>query len=175
MTLLELTVAVVVSGVVLLSGAMMLTGLVGRTDQISAASAAATRRGNANLLLSLLVANAQEPTEGRQAVRGDGGQLVLTTWCEAPEGFLARCSVRLFVDQTSDGRALVAEAVSHHRGRSLTSRYVLAAGARRYSMTYLSDAANGGHWAISWHAAIPPEAIGVVTDADTALFPMKGR
>jgi prepilin-type N-terminal cleavage/methylation domain-containing protein len=164
-TLVEVMVALVVTGVVLLGARTMLGQIADDADRITAAAAEADRDANAEALLRTIVDRLEIAGRPDEEVRFEGEPqgARFRSWCEVPDGWLERCEVSLgFIDL--DGEKVLALRLS--TGELVPLRRGFGAG----ELAYLRDAAAGGAWVRSWGASITaPIALGVVIDGDTTI------
>jgi prepilin-type N-terminal cleavage/methylation domain-containing protein len=164
-TLVEVMVALVVMGVVLVGARAMLGQIADDADRITAASAEADRAANADGLLRTIAGRLEVVPVPGQEIRFEGEPqgARFHSWCEVPDGWLERCEVSLgFIEL--EGEKVLALRLS-------TGELVpLRRGFQSGEMTYLRDAATGGAWIRSWGASITaPLAFGIVVDGDTTI------
>lgn len=165
-TLVEVMVAVVVIGVVLVGARIMLGQLADDADRITGAAAEADREANADALLRAVAGRLEvSPAPARQLpFEGQPDGVRFHSWCQVPDGWLERCQASLGFVRLDDGAAVVL--------RLSTGEMVpLRRGVGRGEILYLRDAALGGAWVKSWGASITaPAALGVVADGDTSII-----
>jgi prepilin-type N-terminal cleavage/methylation domain-containing protein len=165
-TLVEVMVALVVMGVVVVGARAMLGQIADDADRITAAAAEADRASNADLLLRTIAGRLEvAPVAGEEQTRfeGESQGARFHSWCEVPDGWLERCEASLgFIEL--EGENVLALRLS-------TGELVpLRRGFRTGEMTYLRDAADGGAWVRRWGASITaPLAFGIVVDGDTTI------
>lgn len=165
-TLVEVMVAVVVMGVVLVGARAMLGQVADDAERIAAAAKEADREANAEALLRTIAGRLEvSAVPGSEAgFEGQPHGARFRSWCEVPDGWLERCDVSLgFIEL--EGRPALAMRLS-------TGEMVpLRRGFARGEMLYLRDAGNGGAWIRVWGASItPPVALGLVVDGDTSII-----
>lgn len=161
--LIELVVAIAITGLVLLGARSMLEQLADGADDIHAAATSADRTANADRVLRGLLGSVVAASEVSGAVAGDHEEVRLATWCEVPAGWQERCQVALSFEFVDSGRALVA--------MSSRDRLVLRAGFEAGSLLYLIDPRGGGTWLPAWRSRLTtPLALGVVLDGDTLIL-----
>jgi prepilin-type N-terminal cleavage/methylation domain-containing protein len=107
-TLLEVLVALAVSGVVVLGARMMLVQLADENDRLLGAATAADRRANAERLLRALVGQLEVGTSKGTEFEGEERITRFTSWCRVPAGWLERCRAAIAVDSLGSSPALVA-------------------------------------------------------------------
>lgn len=164
-TLVEVMVALVVMGVVLVGARTMLGQIADDADRITAASAETDREANADALLRTIAGRLEISPEPGQEVRfeGEPNGMRFHTWCDVPDGWLERCEASLGFIRLDDENVL---ALRLSTGEMVPLRRGFGAG----ELIYLRDAATGGQWAQSWGASITaPIAFAVVVDGDTTL------
>ncbi|HEX6041738.1 prepilin-type N-terminal cleavage/methylation domain-containing protein [Longimicrobium sp.] len=165
-TLVEVMVALVVMGVVLVGARTMLGQIAGDADRITAASAEADREANADLLLRTAAGRLEVVPVPGQEIRFEGEPrgARFHTWCEVPDGWLERCEASLGFIELEGENAL---ALRLSTGEMVALRRGFQSG----EMTYLRDAASGGSWVRRWGASITaPIAFGIVIDGDTSII-----
>lgn len=150
LTLIELLVAVAVTGIVLLCARALVDGLtatqlaVERTRRTVDASQVAER------LLRGVVLNFQSANAESEMFAGTADSARFASWCPSAQGWLDRCLVRLRVD-----RGLVLQFTNFDER--------LPADRRAVALLFLQDATRGGTWTSEWSASrTAPMAIGVV-------------
>ena len=165
-TLVEVMVAVVVIGIVLVGARAMLGQVADDADRITSAAEEADREANADALLRAVAGRLEVSAVPEQEVRFEGEPqgARFQSWCEVPDGWLERCQVSLGIIDLEGGKAL---ALRLSTGELVPLRRGFAAG----EILYLRDAASGGRWVTSWGASItPPIAFGIVVDGDTSII-----
>lgn len=164
-TLVELMVAITLSGIVLLGARALWESLAGSTDRLRARASADAGVANGERLLRSLVGRLEVGTDGAQEFAGDEREARFTTWCDMPAGWQERCNAMLGIEPDSNGQSL--RLVAHlSTGEVITLQRGFARGALRY----LNDPIGGGVWFRIWgHGITAPLAIGVITDGDTAI------
>jgi prepilin-type N-terminal cleavage/methylation domain-containing protein len=165
-TLVEVMVALVVMGVVLVGARTMLGQIADDADRIGAAAREADRDANAEALLRAVVGRlAVSPVPGSEIrFEGQPQGARFHSWCEVPDGWLEACEVSLGFLQLDDAPAL---ALRLSTGETVPLRRGFQSG----EILYLREAGNGGGWVKSWGGTIiAPLALGIVTDGDTAII-----
>jgi prepilin-type N-terminal cleavage/methylation domain-containing protein len=163
-TLIELVVAITLSGIVLLGARAVWESLARAVDRLRTQAAADTRRANGERLLRSLVGRLEVGTDGAEQFAGDEHATRFTTWCDMPAGWQERCNAVIGIEpDSSTGLRLVA--------RLSTGEVVaLQRGFGTGKLRYLNDPIGGGVWFRIWgHGITAPLAIGVITDGDTAI------
>ncbi len=167
-TLLELLVALALSGLILLGARLMLEGVADDAGRIAAAARAADREANAERALRQLFARLDLGGSPDAGFGGDERTMRFSTWCSVPAGWLERCRVTLGVETAEGGPSggslqLVAR---FSNGEVLVLRPAL----RAATLRYLNDAAGGYSWFRGWGDGITaPAAVGIIADGDTLI------
>lgn len=162
-TVLELIVALAVSGVVLVGARSIWEALTRSADGMRAMVVDADRSANGDRLLRTLFARLEIGTDSAREFAGDERMVQFTTWCDVPAGWQERCDASVAVDTADGGAALVARL-------STGERVVLRRGFHTAALRYLNDPAGGGEWFHVWgHGITAPYAVGVVADSDTMI------
>ena len=162
-TLLEVMVALAISGLLLLGARALLVQVGAAAGQIAGSAAEVDREANAERLLRSLVGRVEQPRPESEFVGTPQG-VRFATWCDVPAGWLERCSVSLGILQAGEGRVLALQAEG---GEVVALRRGFAAG----HLLYLHDAGSGGMWRREWSSSVSaPVAIGVVMDGDTTIL-----
>lgn len=162
-TVLELIVALAVSGIVLVGARLVWETLIASADRLRVAAADADRTANGTRLLRALFARLEVGTSDAREFSGDEGTVRFTTWCDVPAGWLERCQAEVSVDTAGGGVELVARL-------STGEVVVLRRGVRYMALRYLDDPAGGGVWFRAWGQGITaPFAVGVLADGDTTI------
>ena len=162
-TLVEVMVALVVSGMVLLGVRALFENLSAAQRRIVTREVRANAAANGMRLLRALVGRLDVGNPQSVPFTGTPDSSRFSSWCEVPGGWLERCTVMLAFDTSGSLHTLVARFDG-------ASRLVLVRGFRTGTIRYLSDPAGGGHWLSEWGTGITaPLAIGVILDRDTLI------
>jgi prepilin-type N-terminal cleavage/methylation domain-containing protein len=162
-TLVEVVVAISVSGLVLLGAHALLVGVADATDRLTAVTREAERSANGERLLRTLFARVEVGTSPVQRFAGDPRKARFTSWCDSPRGWQERCEVAVVFDSLGGRPAFV---VVLSTGEVLPLRTHFGSGELRY----LADPAAGGSWVRQWGpGAEAPVAVGVIVDHDTMI------
>lgn len=171
-TLIEVLVALAVSGLVLLAARGLLDALADGADRVTAHASVADRNANGERLVRGLLARAEAGTLPARPFAGDARAVRFSSWCDVPSGWLERCHAALVIDRdvvargASENDALLV-AVVLSTGEIVPLRH----GVGVAELLYLSDARDGGHWLRGWGASVTaPLAVGVVMDGDTLVL-----
>lgn len=166
LTLIEVLVALVVTGAVVLTGR-------GIADQLAQSSRMTTTAIDARLTeiskaheLRRMFRLAAAPLDSTSAFNGGLDRVVFTTRCTVPRGWDEPCRCLVYVERTRQPVALQRNC----SGSSTTD--TLAEDATGITLHYLIDATRGGQWLKDWgRSSNLPTAIGVVrfTHADTLI------
>jgi prepilin-type N-terminal cleavage/methylation domain-containing protein len=162
-TLLEVVIALTLSGLVLLTARQMVGQLADAADLVVTAASEADREANRERLLRALVGRIEPPTDTNLFV-GHVQIARFVTWCDAPAGWQERCEVSLgFVDQR--GKQVLAALLPSGE------LALLAEPVMRGKLLYLTTPNASGQWLSVWGRSITlPLAIGVVLDRDTLIL-----
>ena len=163
-TLIEVMVAIALSGIILLGARAMLVQLADDSDRIVSTAADADREANGDRLLRALVGRMEAGSDSIPALVGAERAARFHSWCDVPAGWQERCEITLaIVELGAEGeeQALVARFPD---GEVIPLRQ----GFRSGTLRYLHAAGEGGAWLRSWESTITtPLAIGVVVDGET--------
>jgi prepilin-type N-terminal cleavage/methylation domain-containing protein len=163
-TLIELIVAITLSGIVLLGARALWESLAWSVDRLRVEVAADARAANGERLLRSLVGRLEVGTDQSHEFAGDPQHVTFTTWCDVPSGWLERCEAALAIQPDSGGAEQLVVRLS--TGEVIVVERGFSVGVLRY----LNDPGGGGVWFRSWgHGITAPLAIGVITDRDTAI------
>ena len=163
-TLVEVMVALLVSGVIVLGARMILEQLGDEATRIVGYAARTDRNANAERQLRALARRLEIATTASTEFGGDEQSAHFSSWCDVPGGWQERCAVTLEVDVEGDKHMLVARLST---GEKLIIRDEL----ERCELRYLKDASTGGTWFRSWGTGISaPIGIGVIVDRDTLIL-----
>ena len=162
-TLVEVLVALALSGLVLLSAHALLTGIGDRAHALALGADTLTARATGARTLRLLVGQLEVGTPASGPFAGAPGEVSFTSWCDMPAGWQERCAVTLDFEASDGAPALVARV---NQG----TPEVLVRGFRAGTFRYLASAADGGRWFERWGTAITaPVALGVVLVQGTRI------
>lgn len=165
-TLVEVMIALMVIGVVLLGARAILGQLADDADRIAAAAVAADRDANGEALLRTIVGRLDvgPGADGATPFRGELRGARFHSWCEVPAGWLERCAASLGFITLDDGPVLAL--------RLSTGEMVqLRRGFQNGEIAYLRKADAGGEWVGRWGASITaPVALCIVIDGDTTIL-----
>lgn len=163
-TLLEVVVALAISGLVLLGARVMLQQVADGAERIASTTATADREANAERTLRELVLRLEvSPAAGRKVV-GDARGASFSTWCDVPAGWQERCEVTVGLVHAGEANVLALS------GPGLGVQPVRR-GFRNGTLLYLADASGGGSWTRSWTSTLTaPLAIAAAMDGDTLIL-----
>jgi prepilin-type N-terminal cleavage/methylation domain-containing protein len=168
-TLIEVVVALAVSGMAVAAAAALLDSLGTRAKAIERAAADVDSNANAERLLRQLVANITGSRDSNPSFEGDAEAAHFRSWCETPQGWLDNCSAQLRFERHRDGTTLRLLLVGADSDAIDLDR-VFENGRLRY----LVNAESQGTWTDRWTRPGLPEAVAVILDADTLLLPVRG-
>lgn len=167
-TLIELVVAIAITGVVVALGHRLVTGVVDAVATLDQRRDAVDRAANARRLLTTLVGSIDLRPGGEDAFRGEPARLACPTWLDDAHGWPAR-------------RALVLEVVDETLVATLDGVAVpLQSGVRALGIDYLLAWGGDERWVRSWMSeASVPQALRLrlayAETADTLLLLIGGR
>ena len=167
-TLIEVLVALIVSGMVVAAAAGFLSSLGDRAEAIDRAARQVDRQANADRLLQQVVANIDAGADSTPGLVGNEAAASVQTWCETTRGWLDRCTAQLRFERHDDGLVLRLQ-LRGADSAAIDIRRGLTTGRLRYLM----NAEASGTWTDSWAKLGPPEAVAVILDADTLLLPIR--
>jgi prepilin-type N-terminal cleavage/methylation domain-containing protein len=163
-TLIELVVAITLSGIVLLGARALWESLAGSVDRLRTQAAADARAANGERLLRSLVGRLEVGADRSREFSGDDRETRFTTWCDMPAGWQERCEVVIGMEPDSMSGLRVVARLS--TGEVITLQRGFTTGLLRY----LNDPVGRGVWFRTWSRGLTaPLAIGVITDGDTAI------
>ena len=161
-TLLELSVALMLGGMVLLGARALLDSLAAADEQLTRAVSRDDGVVNGERMVQAVVLNASTGNDSTARFTGDRTGAEFESWCTVPAGWQERCRVRLEL-RGGDGTLVFSmadrkEAVVWRRGAPAELRY-------------LDAMAPGRSWVPRWPSSITlPAAVGVVAAGDTLVL-----
>jgi prepilin-type N-terminal cleavage/methylation domain-containing protein len=165
-TLLELIIALAISGLAILGCVMLLDQLNDSHERMSRERAADATASNGDRLLRRLLVDAHTTTDTAERFRGDGHNASYLTLCDTPAGWPEACRVTLSLDSLRDSSAIVAE---NSRDERFEVRRIPGAATFRY----LDLSARDSSWVREWATSIAlPGAIAIVVGVDTTVLPL---
>lgn len=166
-TLLELLVALALSGFAMLAGVALLDQIQNGNARIVANGARDGRIANGDRLLRRLLIDARATTDTADRFRGDERNASFLTLCDEPSGWAEPCRTLLSITAVSDTTEIVAQ---DDRGEMHPVRRVPGAAVFRYlDATAAPESAWVGQWV---HGIALPAAIAIMTPLDTTVLPM---
>ena len=167
LTLLEMLVALSISGLAILGGVMLLDQVDDSDARIVEDSMRDATVANGDRLLRRLLVDAHSTTDTVDRFRGDERNASYLTRCDTPSGWSEPCRARLSVDSIGDSSAVVVET---DRGERFEVRRVAGIGTLRY-LDHSSDSDSA--WVRRWTTSIAlPAAIALVAWPDTTIWPL---
>jgi prepilin-type N-terminal cleavage/methylation domain-containing protein len=169
-TLLELMLALMLTGGAMLSAMLLLDQLGDGAERIVRDGAAMSRRANGARLMNRLFADARPSDDSTKRFTGDDHTVTLWTLCDVPGGWREPCRAILAIDDRGDSSAIVARL---DIGGAFTVRE--QSGQRRlryYDPTRSADSVWLGHWSSN---VTLPLAIAIVGSGDTTVIPVSAR
>lgn len=157
-TLLEIMVALVISGLVVAALAAMQVVAADVATRVPHDVRTTTANRNAMQFARELFVQADPGPSGELSFTGTADSVAFTSWCPVGGGWVERCPVTLAIRPGAEGGAVELGWM----GGSLT----LARWESAVRLEYLRDARGGGTWVQQWGTAIsPPQAVRVITDS----------
>ncbi|HEX2781020.1 MAG TPA: prepilin-type N-terminal cleavage/methylation domain-containing protein [Gemmatimonadaceae bacterium] len=168
-TLLEVVVALLVSGVVVLGARLLLERIGDGAQRIVATASASDERANGIRLLRDLTLRLDPGTTDATPFSGDSAVTRFGTWCEVPRGWIERCVVLIAVRR---GEARDTISVATSTGLA----FAAFDGPAPLELRYLRSARDGGEWFRTWGSGVTaPLAIGIVSPRDTTILRIGDR
>jgi len=162
-TLIEVMVALVVSGIVLLGARAMLEVSADEAHHIVLAATDADREANAERVLRAVAGRLEVGIGAGSNFAGQPAMATFTSWCDVPRGWQERCRVLLSIERDGAANSLV---LSTSAGDTICIR----SGIRHGTIAYLSSPEAGGSWISVWGTGITaPVALGLFLDRDTVI------
>ena len=162
-TLIEVVIALALSGIVLLGARTLLSEMADNERRIAESAAVAEADANGERLLRTLLGRLDMGESEQLRFGGTPTNARFTSWCDVPSGWLERCEVELAIEARGNGGSLVARFGDG-------SVIPLVRGFRHGALRYLNTPANGGEWFQSWGTGVTaPLAISVILDRDTLI------
>lgn len=185
MTLLEVTIATVITATLLLAANGLIMAVAGEQSRIDALSSEQAEATNSYHILRQLLSQVETRTgpvsSGREEgvhesplLRGSAYDLAFSSWCERPVGWMEPCDVliriRLERGSSPDDRPAWTLAVIENASGEL----VLTRSQKRLQFLYLTTAVNGGIWSSHWNGETQlPMAVGLDRVTDTLIVPVR--
>ncbi len=183
-TLIEVVVAVTLSGIVLLGARQLIVQMADSASVVTANAVQLDAEANAERLLRSFVARLEVGTPEAHDFSGTERETRFTSWCDVAAGWQERRDVRIAIDSVmSDSVGVLALTV---RTQSMTQSRddfsimpsdlrIIRKGFARGSLRYLNSPGSGGTWFVGWGRGITaPLALGVILDygsrADTLIL-----
>lgn len=168
-TLLEVVVALAITGMVVLGANAVLARLGDDAHHLAATAADDDREANADRLLRDLLGRAEPPMGRGGRFTGEPRAVRFGTRCDVPAGWQERCTAELGVVEVN-GVPTVGLTLS--TGEAM----VLRRGFGRAALRYLYDPGNGGVWVNRWTSTVSlPWAVGLEVDGELTILPIGER
>lgn len=169
LTLLEMLVALSISGLAILGGVMLLDQVDDSDARIVEESMRDATVANGDRLLRRLLVDAHSTTDTVDRFRGDERNASYLTRCDTPSGWSEPCRARLSIDSIGDSSAVVIET---DRGERFEVRRVAGIGGG--TLRYLGHSSDpDSAWVRRWTTSIElPAAIALVVWPDTTIWPL---
>ncbi len=168
LTLVEVLVATVLTGVAVLGALGMLNQAEAVTGQLQRSAIAAQRSQAAIARLRSLVSQLSVSRDTSATLIGSGTSVQFASRCRVPRGWVEPCAIEVSVEDSSG--------LSHlHISENTSSHWDVLEGSMLLQLLYLEDAVGNGRWRGAWretHAV--PLALGVIRAkenvTDTVIF-----
>lgn len=168
-TLIEVSLALAISGLAILGGMLLLDQLDDSARRIAILASRAASDGNGGRLLQRLLLDATAITDSSLALRGDEHSVQLSTTCDAPAGWKEPCRISLTIDQRNDSSTISAASPGQPPVRL---RSLLGDVEFRYRDVTHSDSL----WLRRWtSSSLYPPAIAVTNGRDTIVLLVGAR
>lgn len=165
MTLLELMIALSLTGMLLGSAGGILYSLLMASERVARRSADATVDSVGERLLRDLLARVEPTPDSAQQFEGAQGQSSFGTWCESAAGGLVPCIVNLRMDS--------ANGVSNLSLQVKSGIVVDPLWRDVQSVLYAESDGSRERWHAAWARGFSaPVAFAIVTKGDTLVFPV---
>lgn len=166
-TLLELLVALAITGLAMLGGILLLDQVNDSDRRIDTDSRHDAREANGDRLLRRLLVDARQTSDTADRFRGDQRNASYLTMCDVPSGWAESCRVLLSISESGDSSTIVVQMSPAAR---VEVRRVQGPAVFRYLDP--TQAADSG-WLGQWIPSIAlPAAVALVTPGDTTVFPL---
>jgi hypothetical protein len=185
MTLVEVTIATVITATLLLAANGLITAVAGEQARMDALASSQAEATNSYHILRQLLSHVEtrigpgssdwvEGSQDRASLRGSTHNLEFSSRCERPEGWVEPCYVlvRIRSERTSfeENRPVWTLSVIERAGSEL----LLTQSNRRLRFLYLTTAVNGGLWSTHWNDEKElPMAVGLDRVTDTLIVPVR--
>ena len=166
-TLLELLVALAISGAAMLGGLALLDQVHDGGARIATNGMLDARIANGDRLLRRLLIDARASTDTSERFRGDEQNASFLTLCDQPSGWAEPCRALLSINSVADSSDIVAH--DGHAAMYAVRRIAGPAVFRYLDATAAPESAWVGHWI---KTIALPAGIAVITASDTTVLPM---
>jgi prepilin-type N-terminal cleavage/methylation domain-containing protein len=173
-TLLELIIALAISGLAILGCVMLIDQLNDSHDRIVRDRAADAKAGNGDRLMHRLLADARTTPDTADRFRGDEHSASYLALCDTPSGWPESCRVSLSIDSLRDSSAIIAETKREDRlEETIEERFELRRVFGAATFRFLDLSARDSSWVGQWATSIAlPGAIAIVAGTDTTILPL---
>ena len=166
-TLLELLVALAITGLAMIGGILLLDQVNDSDRRIDTESRRDARDSNGDRLFRRLLLDARQTSDTADRFRGDERNVSYLTLCDTPSGWPEECRVLLSIGARGDSSIIVAET-------SPFARFEVRRAAGSAVLRYLDPTrARDSAWLQRWTPSIAlPAAVALVGVSDTTVFPL---
>lgn len=163
-TLVEVLVALVVSGMVLVGARGLLDAFGAQAAAVLRRARAADSQANADDLLRRALADLVVSSDTLPSLQGSESTFSFQTSCDTPHGWRERCATLVAIEPTKGGYQLVIR-------EDKQGAVVLRHGLVRAGLRYLLTVSDGVVWTTRWENTVMlPLAIGVTADDEVSVF-----
>lgn len=167
-TLLELLVALVLLGLILLGVRAMTESLIDTADRLAARARTAEQSSLGDRVLRDVLSRVEQRSGGEENFFGDESELRFRSWCESAHGWIERCAVSLRLELQGDSAVLT--------GRFNGAAGMTLASGRSMQIRYHGRPEDRTPGQPQWGSGIDvPDAISLVRGTDTLLLPLRVR
>jgi prepilin-type N-terminal cleavage/methylation domain-containing protein len=168
-TLLEVVVALAITGLVVLGAHAVMARLGDDAEHLAVTAARDDGEANADRLARDLLGRAEAPPAGGPRFVGNDRTVRFTTRCDVPAGWQERCQGEIGIVEVN---GVPTAGLTLSTGEAL----VLRRGFGRATLRYLYDPAEGGTWVSQWSSSFSlPWAVGLEVDGVLSIFPIGER
>jgi prepilin-type N-terminal cleavage/methylation domain-containing protein len=163
-TLLEISIALTLGAMVLLSARLLLETISDTGARIREEAANADATANAERLLRSVLGRAEGDTAAAHAFEGSSHAATFTSWCDVAGGWQERCRIKLAIERTDSLTSL-------SMWQGVERRIELRADVNLIALGYLSSSDTGLVWLARWdRSASVPAAVALFAFQDTMIL-----
>lgn len=158
-TLVELLIAMVLTGILLMSATRIMSAVADGSTRARRDAEAAIDAGIGSERIARLIYNTMPPTDSTPALVGSADSITLVSRCPLPNGWLHRCRLLLEVRRNASVQA-------HFDNQVVSARMHIGAVVFRYLGDSVAD------WRREWRDLSLPRAVGLIGATDTIVIPV---